>query len=41
MGKMKDSLITLNNAAESVAKQVVKELGRGCNLSVKMSIIFL
>ena len=38
-GKMKDILITPNNTAESVAEQVVKESGRGCNLSVKMSIV--
>jgi hypothetical protein len=36
---MKDILITPNNTAESVAEQVVKESGRGCKLSVKMSII--
>jgi hypothetical protein len=38
-GKMKDILITPNNTTESVAEKVVKESGRGCNLSVKMSIV--
>ena len=36
---MTDILITPNNTAESVAEQVVKESGRGYNLSVKMSIV--
>jgi hypothetical protein len=29
----------INNTAESVSEQKVRESGRGCKLSVKMSIV--